>query len=88
MIDRSYVDHISPDGDDPFDRMEAAGLTFTAAAENIAVGYSTPEAAVEAWMNSPGHQANILGDCKELGVGLALGGSSGYYWTQCFATLG
>ena len=88
MIDRSYVDHISPDGDDPFDRMEAAGLTFTAAAENIAVGYSTPEAAVEAWMNSPGHQANILGGCKELGVGLALGGSSGYYWTQCFATLG
>ena len=38
-------------------------------------------------MNSEGHRANILGDCKELGVGLALGGSYGYYWTQCFATV-
>ena len=38
-------------------------------------------------MNSEGHRANILGDCEELGVGLALGGSYGYYWTQCFATV-
>ena len=87
MIDRNFVDHTNPDGADPFERMEAAGLRFSAAAENIAAGQPTPEAVVDSWMNSPGHRANILGSCQELGVGLALGGSYGYYWTQCFATL-
>ena len=67
--------------------MRDNGLSFSMAAENIAAGQRTPEEVVESWMNSPGHRANILGDCKELGVGLALGGHYGYYWTQCFATV-
>lgn len=87
MIDRNFFDHTNPDGKSPFDRMRDNGLSYSMAAENIAVGYPSPEAVVEGWMNSEGHRANILGDCKELGVGLALGGSYGYYWTQCFATV-
>ena len=87
MIDRDFFDHNNPDGKSPFDRMRDNGLSFSMAAENIAAGQRTPEEVVESWMNSPGHRANILGDCKELGVGLALGGHYGYYWTQCFATV-
>ena len=87
MIDRNFFDHTNPDGKSPFDRMRDNGLSYSMAAENIAVGYPSPEAVVEGWMNSQGHRANLLGDCKELGVGLALGGSYGYYWTQCFATV-
>ena len=87
MIDRNFVSHTNPDGEDPFDRMRDNGLSFSMAAENIAAGQRTPEEVVNSWMNSEGHRANILGDCKELGVGLALGGSYGYYWTQCFATV-
>ena len=87
MIDRNFFDHTNPDGKSPFDRMRDNGLSYSMAAENIAVGYPSPEAVVEGWMNSEGHRANILGGCEELGVGLALGGSYGYYWTQCFATV-
>lgn len=87
MIDRNFFDHTNPDGKSPFDRMRDNGLSYSMAAENIAVGYPSPEAVVEGWMNSQGHRANILGGCEELGVGLALGGSYGYYWTQCFATV-
>ena len=87
MIDRNFFDHTNPDGKSPFDRMRDNGLSYSMAAENIAVGYPSPEAVVEGWMNSEGHRANILGDCEELGVGLALGGHYGYYWTQCFATV-
>ena len=87
MIDRNFFDHTNPDGKSPFDRMRENGLSYSMAAENIAVGYPSPEAVVEGWMNSEGHRANILGGCEELGVGLALGGSYGYYWTQCFATV-
>ena len=87
MIDRDFFDHYNPDGKSPFDRMRDNGLSYSMAAENIAVGYPSPEAVVEGWMNSEGHRANILGDCEELGVGLALGGHYGYYWTQCFATV-
>ena len=87
MIDRNFFDHTNPDGKSPFDRMRDNGLSYSMAAENIAVGYPSPEAVVEGWMNSEGHRANILGNCEELGVGLALGGSYGYYWTQCFATV-
>ena len=87
MIDRDFFDHYNPDGKSPFDRMRDNGLSFSMAAENIAAGQRTPEEVVESWMNSEGHRANILGNCEELGVGLALGGSYGYYWTQCFATV-
>ena len=86
MIDRNFFSHTNPDGEDPFDRMRDNGLSFSMAAENIAAGQRTPEEVVNSWMNSEGHRANILGGCEELGVGLALGGSYGYYWTQCFAT--
>ena len=87
MIDRNFFSHTNPDGEDPFDRMRDNGLSFSMAAENIAAGQRTPEEVVNSWMNSEGHRANILGGCEELGVGLALGGSYGYYWTQCFATV-
>ena len=86
MIDRDFFDHTNPDGDGPDDRVSAAGVRWSQVAENIAAGQRTPEEVVTSWMNSPGHRANILGSCKELGVGLALGGSYGCYWTQCFAT--
>lgn len=43
-------------------RIRTAGYVgMTAWGENIAFGYRTPEAVVEAWMASPGHRANILG---------------------------
>ncbi len=54
--------------------------------ENAAAGYNTPEQAMQAWMNSAGHRANILSTASwEIGVGY-YEGSGGYYqyWVQDF----
>jgi len=86
MHDRGFFSHTSPDGKSPFDRIKAAGISYSYAAENIAAGQSTPEAVVEGWMNSKGHRENILNaNLKYLGVGFyeAAGGYK-YYWTQNF----
>jgi uncharacterized protein YkwD len=82
MRDRGFFDHINPDGADPFDRAAAAGLA--ARAENIAYGQADAAEVMDAWMNSPGHRANIL-NCSltRLGVGVAEG-SGGPWWTQLF----
>lgn len=61
------------------------GIRFSAAGENIAQGQATPQVVVTAWMNSPGHRANILStNFTEIGVGYAAGGSGRHYWTQMF----
>ena len=50
--------------------------------ENIAYGQRTPQAVVNAWMNSSGHRANILSaSYTQIGVGYV---ASGNYWTQMF----
>ena len=83
MRDRDYFSHTSPEGLSPFDRAEQAGIDY-ARAENIAFGQADATAVMEAWLESPGHRANIL-DCKltKLGVGVAEG-SGGPWWTQLF----
>lgn len=83
MSARKFFSHTNPDGLSPFDRMTKSGLSYIAAAENIAYGQKTPAQVVEAWKNSAGHRANMLGDYQKLGVGYCENGS---YWTQNFAT--
>ena len=80
MLDREYFSHTSPDGDSPFDRLAEAGISYTSAAENLAYGFSTGTAVLEAWLDSPGHRANIE-NCAltQHGVGL-----EGTYWTHLF----
>ena len=60
MYKKDYFDHNSPVYGSPFDMMKAFGVTFRYAGENIASGYKTPEDVMKAWMNSPGHRANIM----------------------------
>ncbi|MFF2043437.1 CAP domain-containing protein [Kitasatospora sp. NPDC058170] len=85
MADRSYFDHASPEGYHADHRIEANGYRWSTWGENIARGQKDPAAVMDAWMNSPGHRANIL-NCafKELGVGVRTG-SGGPWWTQVFA---
>lgn len=82
MHDSGYFSHTSPNYGSPFDMMKSFDITYSHAGENIAMGYSTPEAVVSAWMNSEGHRANILSaSYTELGVGYV---ADGGYWTQWF----
>jgi uncharacterized protein YkwD len=87
MAARGFFSHTNPDGLDPFERMRAAGYNGRIMGENIAAGFTTADAVMNAWMNSSGHRANIL-NCafQEIGVGKATGGSFGTYWTQDFGT--
>ena len=82
MADNRYFSHNSPTYGSPFQMMKQFGITYRTAGENIASGYSTAQAVVNAWMNSEGHRANILNaSYTQIGVGYV---ASGNYWTQMF----
>ena len=82
MLDNRYFAHNSPTYGTPFQMMKSFGLSFRTAGENIAKGYSTPQAVVNGWMNSSGHRANILNaSYTQIGVGYV---AQGHYWTQMF----
>lgn len=82
MKDNKYFSHTSPTYGSPFQMMKAFGITYKSAGENIARGQKTPQAVVNAWMNSSGHRANILNaSFTRIGVGYV---ADGNYWTQMF----
>lgn len=82
MADNNYFSHNSPTYGSPFDMMKALGISYRSAAENIAMGQTTPAAVVTAWMNSQGHRENILSEkYTTIGVGYV---ADGNYWTQWF----
>ncbi|MDV9193701.1 CAP domain-containing protein, partial [Streptomyces sp. SR27] len=86
MAARDYYEHDSPEGRDAGDRMSGAGYAWSTWGENIHRGPKTPERAMEDWMDSPGHRANIL-NCsfKDIGVGVTLT-ANGPWWVQDFGT--
>ncbi|MDP4085575.1 MAG: SafA/ExsA family spore coat assembly protein [Bacillota bacterium] len=85
MRDKNYFSHTSPTYGDPFTMMKNFGISYRYAGENIAAGQATAQEVVNAWMNSPGHRANILStNYTQIGVGFAQGGSQRYYWSQMF----
>lgn len=82
MVDNRYFSHTSPTYGSPFQMIRAFGISFRRAGENIAYGQRTPQAVVNAWMNSSGHRANILNaSYTQIGVGYV---ADGNYWTQMF----
>jgi uncharacterized protein YkwD len=79
MVSEDYFAHVTPAGETPTQRFEAAGYIPNQQAgytvgENIAwgtLGLATPEAIVAAWIASPEHLANILeGSYTETGLGV------------------
>jgi uncharacterized protein YkwD len=91
MATNDFISHTGSNNSTPFDRISATGYKYSLAAENVAAGQTTPEAVVNAWMNSPGHRANILNsDLREVGIGYYfLSEDTGnmnfqHYWTQDF----
>lgn len=83
MNTKNYFSHNSPTYGTPFEMMKTFGVNYKSAGENIAQGQKTPQEVVTAWMNSPGHRANIMNaSFTHLGVGFVKDGK--YYWTQMF----
>lgn len=86
MARSGVMSHTGPDGSTMTTRVEAAGYGWSRLGENIARGQADAAAVMNAWMNSPGHKANILNcDFREIGIGLHKG-DGGPWWTQDFGT--
>nr|WP_302650475.1 CAP domain-containing protein [uncultured Agathobaculum sp.] len=76
--------HTRPNGSSFSTALTEAGVTYRTAGENIAYGQSTPQAVVDAWMNSSGHRANILSSSyTTIGVGYTVVNGTAY-WAQLF----
>lgn len=75
MFLKQYFNHVSPEGFDSAYLMKNAGYEFIVSGENLAMGdFEDDKKLVEAWMNSPGHRANILNPrFEEIGVAVARG---------------
>lgn len=80
MLEKQYFDHQSPLGLGVGDVITASGYKFLAVGENLALGnYADDKELVQAWMDSPGHRANILSNnFTEIGIGFVYGEYEGH----------
>ncbi len=86
MFRLRYFGHISPVTGSPFDRLAAAGITYSRAGENLAYAHSVA-VAHRGLMESPGHRANILRpEFTRIGIGVISAGPYGRMFTQVFLT--
>lgn len=77
--------HTRPNGSKFSTALTEQGVTFKGAGENIAWGQKSPEAVIQAWMNSEGHRANILNkNFTKIGVGYYQNAAGRNFWTQLF----
>jgi uncharacterized protein YkwD len=94
---RNRMSHRGGDGSGPGDRIGREGLAWSRCAENAAkqprppAGWPggdprTPEWAMDGWMASRGHRANLLGPYTRMGAAFADGTDGTRYWVVDFAT--
>ena len=77
-------DHVRPDGTGLREIVEEYNFNWRKIGENIAAGQATPESAMDSWMNSQAHRANILNpDYQYIGVSCYYANGM-YYWVQIF----
>lgn len=89
MIVRNYFAHESPTGQTIGDLAKEAGYGYLTVGENLAFGdFKSSALLVDAWMNSPGHRANIMNTAyTEIGVAVVEGtinGQKGWVAVQEF----
>ena len=83
----SHDDPAPPVGRTAAERIAACGYAGAGWGENIAYGYATPVPVVQAWLNSPGHRANIENRSFSVtGVGAASANGM-VFWAQDFGTM-
>lgn len=71
MYESKDFSHISKTYGELADRLEAGGVLYKMAGENIAANYMDAPAVVEGWLNSKGHRESLLNEeFTHLGVGV------------------
>lgn len=84
MVTNNYFSHQSPTYGSPFDMLNSFKISYRAAGENIAAN-SSNSGAVNSWMNSSGHKANILSSSfNYTGVGVVSSPKYGKIFVQMF----
>ncbi|THB69581.1 MAG: CAP domain-containing protein [Gammaproteobacteria bacterium] len=89
MIENNFFSHTGSDGLSVANRVINQGYYYYYVGENIAAGQMTVESVMEAWLNSPGHCANIMrSNYTEVAVVYETSSQTDYYiyWTQVFAS--
>jgi len=88
MAVNNYFSHTNLEGLSTFDRLEAAGIKWKIAGENIAYNSNSDDPALTAftsWINSPEHYENMMiKDYTLTGIGVGLGENGIYFFTQVF----
>ncbi len=78
MLKADCWSHYCPNGKSPWDFFKAAGYDYLYAGENLAEGFSSSDAMMNAWMNSQTHRENILKpEFTEIGVAIVIGDYQG-----------
>ena len=84
MVNSGYFSHTSPTYGSPFEMLKKYGISYKTAGENIA-GNSSNGGAVNAWMNSEGHRANILNNSYNYtGIAVVTSPKYGKIYVQMF----
>jgi len=84
MVQKKYFSHTGSDGRGFQQRITDAGYKDPRS-ENIATGFPTAAAVMQAWLNSAGHKANIVDcDATSVGVGVARAANGTVLWTADF----
>lgn len=68
MNTEDYFEHVAPDGTQPWSFFEEAGYRYTRAGENLARNFTDDAERVQAWIDSPSHRDNVLGEYEEQGI--------------------
>ena len=87
MAERSFFSHTGTDGSQVAERARRSGYAWRAVGENIAAGQMTAETAMQGWLKSPSHCANLMQPSyTEMGLAFAVNpqSESGVYWVQVF----
>lgn len=83
-IARSFS-HTRPSGASFSSALSESGVSYLRAGENIASGQKSASEVVNAWMNSPGHRANILNSSYSRIGSASVNIDGTLYWVQIFA---
>ena len=77
--------HTRPDGSSPASLFAKYGIAYSSAGENLAYGYTSPDALVSAWMSSPEHRSNLLNaNFEYTGIGVYQSPDGKIYGAQLF----
>lgn len=89
MANHNYFDHAGRDGKHVEERASSGGYRWRHIGENIAAGHTQAEAAMQDWLGSPEHCANVMSPAyTEMGSAFAVNNSSsaGIYWVKVFGS--